>query len=299
MINFNSFPNNVDFICDPEGCYSLGTALTTSHDSSNSICYPWDNTETALGFPKPEDSTSWIPEAYRTFRYLLLVISPWVANAMDVKKLYEEYRKFSKKYFPKKDTTVENEAITSTEEISREVVSPTESTAITEWQPSEESEALMERLRSISDRSLVVGKDIGNLTFASLTLTNSLMGSLLPDYTLPNSVTIALQSKKIISSFNKSRKLRLKEDKKLEFSESALKFSGSTMKMIFKYTINSAPGKILVESFSTAASALGSVTSYRKKVDINFMLGSILLMGGAFKLEQLVLSQLYSEEEAA
>lgn len=54
-----------------------------------------------------------------------------------------------------------------------------------------------------------------------------------------------------------------------------------------------------MEFFSIASSVLGSVTSYRKKVDVNFMLGVILLMGGAFKLEQLVLSQLYSEKEAA
>lgn len=279
---------NVDFICGTEGCFSLGTALARSEDSSW-MCYPWDNRETALGFPKAEDSTNWIPETYRTFRYLILLLSPWIANFMDIKKLNEEYSKFSKKYFPNKEK----------EEISNELAPLTESTAITEWQSSDELEALIEKLKNISDKSLVVGKDMGNLTCTSLTLVNSLMSSLLPEYTLPNSVMTVLQSKKIITSFNKSRKLRLEEDKKLEFSESALKFSGSFMKMIFKYTINSAPGKILVESFSIASSVLGSVTSYRKKVDVNFMLGVILLMGGAFKLEQLVLSQLYSEEEVA
>lgn len=125
------------------------------------------------------------------------------------------------------------------------------------------------------------------------------MNSLLPDSTLPTTITTMLQGKKIISSFNKTRKLRLKKDKKLELSESALKFTGSTMKMVFKYTINSLPGKILVESLSTTSSALGSITQYRRKVEVTFMLGIILLLGAGFKLEQLVLQQLYPEEKAA
>lgn len=293
MINFNSFPNNADFICDPEGCYSLRTALTTSNDFSNWMCYPYDNTETALGFPKAEDSTSWIPEAYRTFRYMILLLVPFVAKYMDGKKVVEEYSKFSQKYFPKKKETTVTEEVPFIEEISNEnhLVCPKKSTdLIEEWQSSEESKALLEKLKSISNKSLVVGQDLGNLTFASLTLINS---------TLPlHQVTTVLQAKKIVSSFNKIRKLHSQKNKKLECSENALKFSGSTMKMVFQYTINSLPGKILVQSFSTASSALGSITSYRKKVDINFMLGIILLLGAGFKLEDLVLKQLYSEEAA-
>lgn len=294
MINFNSFPNNVDFICDTKGCYSLGTALAISDDSSNWMCYPWDNRETALGFPKLEDSGSWIPEAYRTFRYMILLLVPFVGKYMNGKKFIEEYSKFSEKYFPKKkeNETAMTKELPFIEEISTEnhLVSPTKSLT-SEWEPYEGSEALLEKLRSISNKSLVVGQDMGNLTFASLTLFNSVLPI--------NQVTTLLQTKKIVSSFNKIKKLHSQKNKKLEFSENALKFSGSTMKMVFKYTINSLPGKILVESFSTASSTLGSITSYRKKVDINFMLGIILLLGAGFKLEDLILQQLYSEEEAA
>lgn len=283
MINYNSF-TGIDFICDSQGCYSVNTALIPSK-STNSICLPSDYVcsvpdyiTSAFALTSEEDYENLLNQAYSVFQQLILASVPYIALYLDGQKAKAEISKFIEKYLPNLrpqsiDQSLNKEKIRSIDE-----------------NLEDETSSLAIRLKTIQDEGIVVGKDIANVTLASLKFTNALFPI--------NTVTTVLQSEKIFTSLKKSKELYTKGNKKIDLSERLAKFGATALKMILPKKFM--PGKLVTQTLSVTSSSLGYFKNIAsKKKDLNFLLTGILLLGGLFKLENMVFQQFAAEEQAA
>lgn len=283
MINYNSF-TGIDFICDSQGCYSVNTALMAlPSESNNSVCLPSeyvcnapDYIASAFGLTSEEEYANFLNQAYSIFQQLILTSVPYIALYLDSQKAKAEISKFIQKYLPNLQPQSINQSLNKTGSIDQNL--------------QDEKLPVAVRLKTIQDQSIVVGKDIANVTLASLKLTNALFPI--------NTVTTLLQSEKIFTSLKKSKELYAKGNKKIDLSERLAKFGATALKMIL--TKKFLPGKFVTQSLSVTSSSLGYFKNIAsKKKDLNFLLSGILLLGGFFKLENLIAEQFSSSEEKA
>lgn len=279
MINYNSF-TGIDFICNSEGCYSVNTALIAlPNESTNLICLPTDYVCSApdyitsgLGLTSEEEYANFLNQAYNIFQQLILTSVPYIALYLDAEKAKAEISKFIQKYL----LNLQPQSLNK------------EKTRSIDQNLQDEKLPLAVKLKTIQDKSIVVGKDVANVTLVSLKLTNSLFPI--------NTVTTLLQSEKIFTSLKKSKELYAKGNKTIDLSERLAKFGATALKMILpkKFIL----GKFVTQSLSVTASSLGYFKNIAcKKKDLNFLLSGILLLGGFFKLENLIVEQFNSSEE--
>lgn len=283
MINYNNF-SGIDFICDSQGCYSVNTALTAfPSEATNSICLPSDYMcstsdfiSNAFALTSEEEYANLLNQAYTIFQQLVLTAVPFIGLYLDAQKAKVEISKFMEKYLTNLQSVDQPLNEGKIKKIDQNL--------------QKDQSQLVIRLRTIQDKSFVVGKDIADVTLASLKLTNAIFPV--------NTVTTLLQSEKIFTSLKKSKELYTKGNKKIELSERLAKFGATALKMILpkKFT----PGKLLTQSLSVTSSSLGYFKNISsKKKDLNFLLSGILLLGGIFKFEDLIIKQFNLAEEKA